>query len=105
MLNFTGPAGQQRAADELRRLGHILVPSRSSYFGIVDLAGFKKDRFYIYQARWRPDLPMVHILPHWTWPDRVGQVTPVHCFSSADEVELFVNGVSAGRQKRPGTNV
>ncbi|KAL2071026.1 hypothetical protein VTL71DRAFT_12261 [Oculimacula yallundae] len=74
--------------------------ARSSYFGIIDLAGFKKDRFYIYQARWRPDLPMVHILPHWTWPDRVGQVTPVHCFSSADEVELFVNGVSAGRQKR-----
>ena len=41
-------------------------PSRSSYFGIIDLAGFKKDRFYLYQARWRPDLPMAHILPHWT---------------------------------------
>lgn len=66
--------------------------ARSSYFGIVDTAGFKKDRYYIYQARWRPDLPMVHILPHWTWPDRVGQTTPVHVFSSADEVELFVNG-------------
>ncbi|RYP08034.1 hypothetical protein DL765_008928 [Monosporascus sp. GIB2] len=79
--------------------------ARSSYFGIVDLAGFKKDRFYIYQARWRPDLPMVHILPHWTWPDRVGQITPVHIFSSADEVELFVNGISAGRQKRPGRSV
>jgi len=79
--------------------------ARSSYFGIIDLAGFKKDRFYIYQARWRPDFPMVHILPHWTWPDRVGQVTPVHCFSSADEVELFVNGVSAGRLKRPGKSV
>lgn len=78
--------------------------ARSSYFGIVDLAGFKKDRFYIYQARWRPDLPMAHILPHWTWPDRVGQVTPVHVFSSADEVELFVNGVSAGRQKRPNSS-
>ncbi|KAH8719254.1 glycoside hydrolase superfamily [Phaeosphaeriaceae sp. PMI808] len=74
--------------------------SRSSYFGIIDLAGFKKDRFYLYQARWRPDLPMVHVLPHWTWPDRVGQVTPVHVFTSGDEVELFVNGVSAGRKKR-----
>ncbi|RWA03599.1 hypothetical protein EKO27_g11505, partial [Xylaria grammica] len=74
--------------------------SRSSYFGIVDLAGFKKDRFYLYQARWRADLPMAHILPHWTWPDRVGQVTPVHVFSSADEAELFVNGKSAGRKKR-----
>ncbi|KAL2178458.1 glycoside hydrolase family 2 protein [Thermothelomyces heterothallicus CBS 202.75] len=77
--------------------------ARSSYFGIVDLAGFKKDRFYLYQARWRPDLPMAHLLPHWTWPDRVGQVTPVHVFSSGDEAELFVNGKSAGRQKRgPG---
>ncbi|KAK4034464.1 glycoside hydrolase superfamily [Parachaetomium inaequale] len=79
--------------------------ARSSYFGIVDLAGFKKDRFYLYQARWRPDLPMAHILPHWTWPDRVGQTTPVHVFSAADEVELFVNGASAGRQKRPGASV
>ena len=77
--------------------------ARSSYFGIVDLAGFKKDRFYLYQARWRPDLAMCHILPHWTWPERVGQVTPVHVFSSADEVELFVNGVSQGRQTRPGS--
>ncbi|TGJ78402.1 hypothetical protein E0Z10_g10355 [Xylaria hypoxylon] len=73
--------------------------SRSSYFGIVDLAGFKKDRFYLYQARWRADFPMAHILPHWNWPDRVGQVTPVHVFSSADEAELFVNGKSAGRKK------
>lgn len=79
--------------------------ARSSYFGIVDLAGFKKDRFYSYQARWRPELPMAHILPHWTWPERNGQVTPVHVFSSADEVELFVNGVSAGRQKRSGKSV
>ena len=52
--------------------------SRSSYFGIIDLAGFKKDRFYLYQAHWRPDLPMAHILPHWNWPEREGQVTPVH---------------------------
>ncbi|KAI3321591.1 glycoside hydrolase family 2 protein [Xylariaceae sp. AK1471] len=74
--------------------------SRSSYFGIVDMAGFKKDRFFLYQARWRADYPMAHILPHWTWPDRVGQVTPVHVFSSGDEAELFVNGKSAGRQKK-----
>ncbi|KAH7346972.1 glycoside hydrolase superfamily [Pyrenochaeta sp. MPI-SDFR-AT-0127] len=74
--------------------------SRSSYFGIIDLAGFKKDRFFLYQARWRPELPMAHIIPHWTWPDRVGQVTPVHVFTSGDEAELFVNGRSAGRQKR-----
>jgi beta-galactosidase len=74
--------------------------SRSSYSGILDLAGFKKDRFYLYQARWRPDLPMAHILPHWTWPERIGQVTPVHVFTSGDEAELFVNGVSQGRKKK-----
>ena len=74
--------------------------ARSSYFGIIDLAGFKKDRFYLYQSRWRSDLPVAHILPHWTWPDRVGEITPVHVFSSGDEAELFVNGKSAGRQKK-----
>lgn len=78
--------------------------SRSSYFGIIDLAGFPKDRYYLYQSRWRPDLPMVHILPHWTWPERVGQVTPVHVFTTGDEVELFLNGRSLGRKrKEPGT--
>ncbi|MBN2128901.1 MAG: DUF4982 domain-containing protein, partial [Sedimentisphaerales bacterium] len=75
-------------------------PSRSSYFGIIDLAGFKKDRFYIYQARWRPDLPMAHILPHWTWPERLGQVTPVHVYTSGDEAELFLNGKSLGRKTK-----
>ncbi|HEY6902044.1 MAG TPA: beta-galactosidase GalB [Puia sp.] len=74
--------------------------ARSSYSGVVDLAGFKKDRFYLYQARWRPGLRMAHILPHWTWPDRVGKVTPVHVFSSGDEAELFLNGRSLGRRTR-----
>ncbi|KAH7140011.1 glycoside hydrolase superfamily [Dactylonectria estremocensis] len=71
--------------------------TRSSYSGIVDLAGFRKDRYYLYQSRWRPDLRMAHIVPHWNWPDRVGEVTPVHVFSAADEAELFVNGESQGR--------
>lgn len=74
--------------------------ARSSYSGIIDLAGFKKDRFYLYQSRWRPDLPMAHILPHWTWPERNGVITPVHVFSSGDEAELFVNNQSLGRKKR-----
>ena len=74
--------------------------SRSSYCGIIDLAGFKKDRFYLYQAHWRPELPMVHILPHWNWPDRVGEITPVHVFTSGDEAELFINGQSLGRKKK-----
>jgi len=74
--------------------------SRSSYFGIVDLAGFPKDRYYLYQSRWRPDLPMAHIIPHWTWPERVGEVTPVHVFTSGDEAELFINGRSQGRKTK-----
>lgn len=78
--------------------------ARSSYYGIVDLAGFPKDRYYLYQSRWRPELKFAHILPHWDWPERVGLVTPVHVFSSADTAELFVNGVSQGRRmKNNGT--
>ncbi|MBN2201430.1 DUF4982 domain-containing protein [bacterium] len=74
--------------------------SRSSYCGIIDMAGFPKSRFWLYQSRWRPDLAMAHILPHWNWPDRVGQVTPVHVFTSGDEAELFLNGQSLGRKKK-----
>ncbi|HZM01379.1 MAG TPA: beta-galactosidase GalB [Candidatus Saccharimonadales bacterium] len=97
---FTDPAQRQKMEKELQDTGKILTPSRSSYFGIVDLDGFKKDRFYLYQARWRPDFPMAHILPHWTWPDRVGQVTPVHVYTSGDEAELFFNGKSLGRKQK-----
>lgn len=74
--------------------------ARSSYFGVIDLAGFKKDRFYLYQSMWRPDFPMAHILPHWNWPERLGQVTPVHVFTSGDEAELFLNGKSLGRKAK-----
>jgi beta-galactosidase len=84
----------------LEALGRIKVPSRSSYFGIIDLAGFPKDRYYLYQARWRPDFPMAHILPHWNWPDRVGQITPVHVYTSGDSAELFLNGKSLGLKKK-----
>ena len=76
------------------------VPSRSSYFGIMDLAGFKKDRFYLYQSRWRPELPMAHILPHWNWPERKWLVTPVYVYTSGDEAELFLNGKSLGKKKK-----
>ena len=76
-------------------------PSRSSYFGIVDLAGLKKDRFYLYQARWRPDLPMAHLVPQcWNWPDRAGQVTLVFVYTSGDAAELFLNGKSLGLKKK-----
>ncbi len=100
LLNFSDPDKRAAMKTQLDALGKLKVPSASSYFGIVDLCGFKKDRFYIYQARWRPDLPMAHILPHWNWPERVGQVTPVHLYTSGDEAELFLNGKSLGRKKR-----
>ena len=100
LLNFSEPAAQQKMQAELKALGKIRVPSRSSYFGIVDTAGFPKDRYYLYQAHWRPELPMAHLLPHWTWPERVGQVTPVYVYTSGDDAELFLNGRSLGRKKK-----
>jgi len=97
LSNFHTPEEKARAEAELKALGKIKVPSRSSYFGILDLAGFPKDRFYLYQSHWNPELPMAHILPHWNWPERVGQVTPVFVYTSGDEAELFLNGKSLGR--------
>ena len=73
-------------------------PSRSSYFGMVDLAGFPKDRYYLYQSVWTRK-PMVHVLPHWNWEGMAGQGIPVMVYSNADEVELFLNGKSLGRKK------
>ena len=75
-------------------------PSRSSYFGICDLAGLPKDRFYLYRSKWNKDEHTIHLLPHWTWPGRKGQVTPVYCYTDYPEAELFVNGKSQGRIKK-----
>jgi beta-galactosidase len=74
-------------------------PARSSYFGMVDLAGFPKDRYYLYQSQWT-SAPMVHILPHWNWEGRAGQAIPVMAYTNTDEVELFLNGKSLGRKQR-----
>lgn len=74
-------------------------PSRSSYFGICDLAGLPKDRYWLYRSHWCKDSPTLHLLPHWTWPGREGEVTPVYCYTSYPEAELFVNGKSQGRKK------
>ena len=73
-------------------------PSRSSYFGIIDLAGFPKDRFYMYQSQWT-DKPMVHLLPHWNWEQFAGKEIPVQAFTNADSVELFLNGKSLGTRE------
>lgn len=72
-------------------------PSRSSYFGICDLAGIPKDRYYLYRSKWNTTEHTIHLLPHWTWPDRVGKTTPVYCYTDCPSGELFVNGKSQGR--------
>lgn len=72
-------------------------PARSSYFGIVDLAGFPKDRYYLYKSVWTGE-PMVHILPHWNWAGHEGQNIPVLVYTNCDQVELFLNGKSLGRK-------
>ncbi|MHC4791128.1 MAG: DUF4982 domain-containing protein, partial [Planctomycetota bacterium] len=74
-------------------------PAHSSYFGIVDMCGFKKDRFYLYQSQWT-DEPMIHLLPHWNWKGREGEVTPVYCYTNCASAELFVNGRSFGKKEK-----
>jgi len=71
-------------------------PSRSSYFGICDLAGLPKDRYYLYRSRWNTKETTLHILPHWNWEGREGETTPVFVYTSYDSAELFVNGKSKG---------
>ena len=75
-------------------------PSRSSYFGICDLAGLPKDRYYMYRARWNDKQHTTHLLPHWNWKGREGEVTPVYCYTDGVEGELFVNGKSLGRVRK-----
>ena len=72
-------------------------PSRSSYFGIFDLAGLPKDRYWLYRSVWNTEEHTLHLLPHWTWPGREGKVTPVYCYTDYPSAELFVNGKSQGR--------
>ena len=73
-------------------------PSRSSYFGILDLAGFPKDRYYFYKSVWRPE-PLVHLLPHWNWRGWEGKEIPIWAATNCDSVELFLNGKSLGEKK------
>ena len=75
-------------------------PSHSSLFGIIDLASLPKDRYYLYRSHWAPEKQTLHILPHWTWPGREGQVTPVFIYTDAPSAELFVNGKSQGIQHK-----
>jgi beta-galactosidase len=75
-------------------------PSRSSYFGICDLAGLPKDRYFLYRSRWNTEDETLHILPHWNWEGREGETTPVFVYTNYDSAELFINGKSQGIQKK-----
>lgn len=72
-------------------------PSHASYFGAVDMCGFPKDRFYLYQSHWTKK-PMIHVLPHWNWKGMKGKEIPVYCYTNCDAAELFVNGKSMGKK-------
>jgi len=75
-------------------------PSRSSYFGIMDLAGLPKDRYYLYKSKWNTKDNTLHILPHWNWEGKEGDTIPVYCYTTYPAVELFVNGVSQGIKRK-----
>lgn len=75
-------------------------PSHSSVFGIIDLASLPKDRYYLYRSIWNKRDNTLHVLPHWTWPGREGENTPVFVYTNYPEAELFVNGKSYGKQRK-----
>lgn len=80
-------------------------PSHSSLFGIIDLAGLPKDRYYLYRSHWNKDEETLHILPHWTWPGREGEVTPVFVYTNYPTAELFINGKSYGKQSKNNSSL
>lgn len=101
LLNFRNdPSKREELKRKMEEIRLATPPSRSSYFGIIDLAGFPKDRYYLYQSHWRPDFPMAHILPHWNWEERLDSITPVHVYTSGNEAELFLNGKSLGKKTK-----
>lgn len=80
-------------------------PSHSSYFGIIDLASLPKDRFYLYRSQWNTSDATLHVLPHWNWKGREGEVTPVFVYTNFPKAELFVNGKSQGMREKNKSNV
>ncbi|MGP2570589.1 DUF4982 domain-containing protein [Ornithobacterium rhinotracheale] len=80
-------------------------PSHSSYFGAIDLAGIPKDRFYLYRSHWNKDKETLHILPHWNWKGREGQITPVFVYTNYPTAELFINGKSQGKRTKQNVDL
>lgn len=79
-------------------------PSRSSYFGIFDLVGLPKDRYWLYRSRWNDKEETLHLLPHWTWKGHEGDTIPVYCYTNYPSAELFVNGKSQGKISKDPTS-
>ncbi|SDW31893.1 beta-galactosidase [Lutibacter oricola] len=99
-FDYLGETSPYGGLDNIDNDGHWNsdYPSRSSYFGAVDLAGFPKDRFYQYQSQWTTK-PMIHLMPHWNLgKELIGETVPVYCYTNCDEAELFVNGKSMGKK-------
>ncbi len=80
-------------------------PSHSSLFGIIDLASLPKDRYYLYRSKWNEESPTLHILPHWNWKGREGEITPVFVYTSYPKAELFINGKSQGMREKNDSTV
>lgn len=80
-------------------------PSHSSVFGIIDLASLPKDRYYLYRSKWNDKSPTLHVLPHWNWEGREGEVTPVFVYTSYPKAELFINGKSQGTREKNDSTV
>ena len=97
---FADPTLQAQALADVKKYGKARAIIHTCDTGFLDQAGFRKDSFYLFQSRWLPDVPMAHILPHWNWQGREGEVVPVYVFTSGDEAELFLNGKSLGRRRK-----
>jgi beta-galactosidase len=80
-------------------------PSHSSLFGIIDLASIPKDRYYLYRSLWNKAANTLHVLPHWNWAGREGEITPIFVYTNYDSAELFVNGKSYGKQRKSNTSL
>ncbi|MFJ1429690.1 DUF4982 domain-containing protein [Capnocytophaga canimorsus] len=79
---------------------YVEWPAHSSYFGAVDLAGLPKDRFYLYRSHWNKEAETLHVLPHWNWEGREGQVTPIFVYTNYPSAEVFINGKSQGKRSK-----
>ena len=99
LTNFHDEESKAKAEKEIKEKGAVATPSRSSYFGIIDLAGFPKDRYWLYKSRWSAE-PVLHLMPHWNWAGREGALTPVQAYTNCPVAELFVNGKSYGEKTK-----